>query len=187
MPVIHMHGTTVALIIRHICSDVEFISINILNENLTTDGRVLAYALSQIFDYEPDIIHLSLGTLKKRYIFPLRKIVNEAKRLNIPLVAAAHNLGKISFPAYFKDVIGVKADFFDNCMQYSYKRGFFYAPIGTTGIECIQQILSIRDAKGTSMAAAYITGQLAQILKNNNNLTPKEAKEALIKNITKER
>ncbi len=178
MPVRNLHGTLVAMIIRHICSDVEFISINILDENLSSDGRILAYSLSQVFDYKPDIIHMSLGTLKKRYIFPLRKIVKEAKKLNILVVAAAHNLGKVSYPAYLKDVIGVKSQKFEDCMQYLYKDSFFYAPIGTEGIDCIQKIPDIKNAKGTSMSAAYISGHLAAIL--INNVSPNEAKEVLL-------
>ncbi len=183
IPVRNLHGTVVALIIRHICSEVEFISVNILDENLLTDGRVLAYSLSRIFDYNPDIIHMSLGTLKKRYIFPLRKIVKEAKKLNIQLVAAANNSGKASYPAYLKGVFGVKSDMFDDCARYSYNQGFFYAPPGTYGIDAIQQIPSIRNAMGTSMSAAYISGHLAEILKTKNNLSYKEAKEILLKRL----
>jgi hypothetical protein len=179
----NLHGTIVAAIIRHICSDVECISVNILDENLSTDGRILAYSLSQVFDYKPDIIHMSLGTLKKRYIFPLRKIVKEAKRLNIPMVAAAENSGEVSYPAYLKGVIGVKSEKFENCMQYSYKDRFFYAPLGTDGIDYVQEIPDIRAAKGTSMSAAYISGHLARILNNKNNLSYREAKEALLKGL----
>ena len=185
IPVRSLHGTAVAMIIRHICSEVEFISVNILDENLLTDGRTLAYSLSRVFDYNPDIIHMSLGTLKKRYIFPLRKIVKEAKRLNIQLVAAAENAGRISYPAYLKGVFGVKSDMFDDCMQYSYNRGFFYASPWTYGIECIQKIPEIRTARGTSMSAAYMSGHLAEILKTKNNISHKEAKEILLYRLKK--
>ena len=177
------HGTTVAMIIRHICCDVDFISINILDDKLSTDGRILLYALSQVFDYSPDIIHMSLGTVNKKYILPLRRIVKEARRHHIPLVAAAENTNKVSYPAYLKGVFGVKSDSFDNCKQYYYKRGFFYAPFETGGIDCIQEISSIRDAKGTSIAAAYLTGHLAEIIKRNGKLSLKQIKNALIKGI----
>ncbi len=180
MPVRNLHGTTVAMIIRCICRDVELISVNILDENLMADGRVFVNSLSQVFDDFPDIIHMSLGTLKKKYIIPLHKIVKEAKKLNIPLVAATNNSGKTSYPAYLTGVFGVKSDLLDNYKQYYYQRGFFYAPIGTEGIDCIQEISSIKNAKGTSIAAAYITGHLAVLLKNNQNLSLKEAKAALI-------
>ena len=186
IPLRSLHGTAVAMIIRHICIDVEFISVNILDENLLTDGRILAYSLSKVFDYNPDIIHMSLGTLRKRYIFPLKKIVKEAKRLNIQSVAAADNFGKVSYPAYLKGVFGVKSDMFKDCTLYSYKDGFFYAPLGTESIDCIQKISDIKTAIGTSMSAAYITGHLAEILKSNNNLSYKEAKEVLLHRLKKE-
>lgn len=124
---------------------------------------------------------MSLGTVKKRYIFPLRKIVKEAKRLNITLVAAAENSGKVSYPAYLKGVIGVKADSFDDYMQYSYKQGFFYAPSGIEGIECLQEIQDIKNVRGTSLSAAYISGHLARIVKDKKNLSYNEAIEELLK------
>ena len=185
LPARNLHGTIVAAIIHHICSDVELISINILDENLSSDGRILAYSLSQVFDYKPDIIHMSLGTVKKRYIFPLRKIVKEAKRLNITIVAAAENLQRVSYPAYLKGVIGVKAGWFDDCMKYSYKQGFFHAPAGIDGIEFLQEIPDIQNVRGTSLSAAYISGHLALMLKDKNNLSYKEAKEALQKGLLK--
>ncbi len=182
MPVRNLHGTTVALIIRHICSDVEFISINILDENLSSDGRVLIYALRKVFDYKPDIIHMSLGTLKKRYIFPLSKIAKEAKRQNIHIVAASENSGEVSYPACLKNVFGVKSANFDDYMQYFYKEGFFYAPGGTEGVDSIQKIPCIKNTRGTSLSAAYISGHLARILKDNNSISFKETEEALIQN-----
>jgi len=185
-PVRNLHGTIVALIIRHLCSDVEFVSMNILDENLKTDGRILTFSLRHVFDYKPDIIHMSLGTMKKRYILSLKRIVNQAKKLNVPIVSAAENSGRVSYPAYLKDVIGVKAGEFENCMQYSYKNSFFYAPFGTEGIESIQKIPDMRKVRGTSMSAAYISGHLAVMLKNNNNLSFREAKMALLKKYEKE-
>lgn len=185
LPIRNLHGTIVAAIIRHICSEVEFISVNILDENLTTDGRILAYSLSQVFDYKPHIIHMSLGTVKKRYIFPMRKIVKEAERHNVMLVAAAENLGRVSYPAYLKGVIGVKSDRFEDSMQYSYKSKFFYAPGGISGIECLQQIPYIQNVRGTSLSAAYISGHLARILKDNKDLCYKKAKEALLQGLKK--
>ena len=185
LPVRNLHGTIVSAIIHYICNDVEFISVNILDENLSSDGRILAYSLNQVFDYNPDIIHMSLGTVNKRYIFPLRKIVKEAKRLNITLVAAADNLHRVSYPAYLKGVIGVKSDNFDDCMQYSYKNGFFCAPAGIDGIQCLQGIPDIQNVSGTSLSAAYISGHLAGILKDKNNLSYKEATEALQKGLLK--
>lgn len=183
LPVRNLHGTIVAAIIRHICNEVEFISVNILDENLSTDGRILAYSLSNVFDYKPDIIHMSLGTVKKRYIFPLKKIVKEAKRLNIMLVAASENQGKISYPAYLNGVIGVKADKFDDCMKFSYKNGFFYAPAGIDGIDCLQGIPELQNVRGTSLSAAYISGYLARILTEKNDLSYEEAKETLLQGI----
>ena len=83
-------------------------------------------------------------------------------------------------------MFGVKSGMFRDCTLYSYKDGFFYAPSDTYGIECIQQITEVKTAKGTSLSAAYITGHLANLLKNKKNLSYKEAKEFLIQGSEKE-
>ncbi len=177
----YQHGTIVSLIIRHICSNVEFISINILNDNISTDGRVLLYAMSRAFDYQPDIIHMSLGTTKWKYKRYIRKITKEAGRQNISLVAAVNNQGNISYPAYVKGVFGVKGDNFKDIMHYSYRDDFFYAPLNAPEIQgCHGK--DLKDAVGTSMSAAYITGHIANIRLNMGNLSIEKIKSILILN-----
>jgi hypothetical protein len=177
----YQHGTIVSLIIRHICSNVEFISINILNDNISTDGRVLLYAMSKAFDYHPDIIHMSLGTTKWKYKGYIRKITKEADRQNISLVAAANNQGSVSYPAYVKGVFGVKGGNFKEIMQYSYRDDFFYAPLNASGIQGYDG-KDLKEACGTSISAAYITGHIANIRLNIGNSSIETIKNILIIN-----
>lgn len=153
------HGTTIALIIKNICKNVEFISMNILNENLRADGRVLIYALKQALLLKPDIIHLSLGTTNLRYFFSFKKIIKQAKKSNIIIVAAASNNRSKSYPACLKGVVGVKGDLRLSNLDFRYKHSLFYAPFNTKGIKEIDDIMY--DGAGNSMAAAYITGHIA--------------------------
>ena len=186
IPVRNNHGTFISLIILCICEDVEFISFNVLDEQLKTDARVLLSATSQVFDYEPDIIHMSLGTEKKRYWLDFKKILWEAKKKNVFLVSAASNSGSASYPAYMHGVFGVKADKRLVGSEYYYQKGFFYAPVGVEHIPDVQKIPDYQMACGSSMSAAYITGHLAKYLYNlseNSKWNYNEAKKILIRNI----
>lgn len=155
----HEHGTAVSIIIKTLCSNVEFVSINILDENLLADGRVLIYALSRAFDFNPDIIHMSLGTPKLIYKFQLRKLVCKANKNNISIVAATSNDGKKCYPAYIRGVIGVKA-LYPKSNIYNYTEGFFYASSNPENIPDLEKLKN-NFIQGTSMSAACITGYLS--------------------------
>ncbi|WP_282433578.1 S8 family serine peptidase [Desulfosporosinus metallidurans] len=103
------HGTIIALLIKYIFQEIELISMNILDENLYSNGNLLIYSLKKALLYKPDIIHMSLGTKKWRYRYRLKKLINKAIQEDIVIVSAASNDGKKSYPAYFRNVIGVKS------------------------------------------------------------------------------
>lgn len=182
------HGTVVAGIINHICPDAKLMDVNIFDENLKTSSKVLLNALSHVIDYEPDIIHMSLGTLKKCYNRYFKKVIREAKRKNILLVAAAEETGKKSYPAYLKGVIGVKPDDDLKERQYCYHKGFFYAPPGIEGITRLKCKDVFEEYYGSSMSAAYITGHLAEMIYkwDKEECNYKNAVTALIENVKEE-
>lgn len=165
----HIHGTAIALIIKHICNQVEFFSVNILNEKLTTDCRVLVHALYKVLEFNPQIIHLSLGTTRWRYRFILKKFVKKASAKGIFVVSAADNSGQKSYPAYLNSVIGVKARDLANYNDFLYQNGFFYAPFNLNEIKDAETLGNTSNCNGSSMSAAYITGHLANILLTINN------------------
>lgn len=179
-PVKNGHGTAIALIIKHICSNVEFISVNILNENLQADGRVLVHAMAQTLHFKPDIIHMSLGTTKWRHILPIKRIVGQARKSNIVVVAAANNEGLRSYPAYIKGVVGVKAFGRGGYEDIYFDKGFFHAPSHAMGIPGMEE-LKAKNQVGTSMAAAYITGAIAIAKYRDNFDSMEECVEKIIK------
>lgn len=179
MEVKHSHGTVISLIIRHICSNIELISLNILNENAATDGRILLYAMSRALDYQPDIIHMSLGTTRWKYKRHIKRILREANRRNIALVAAASNQGSESYPAGINGVFGVKSGSFKENQHYSYRSGFFYAPFSGAGIPGYG-LEDLSEASGTSISAAFITGHLANIRLKTGPISNKNLKGKLI-------
>lgn len=171
--VMHPHATIIAHIIKEMFSEIEFISVNILNERLSTDGRVLLYALQRTLEYKPDIIHLSLGTTRLKYILPLKKLVKRALRENISIVCAANNQGKRSYPAFLKGVFGVKADAAYKSENIGYRTKFYYAPLRAENLQILPERPLLEEVSGTSFSAAYITGHIAK-MKYSNSLVKHE-------------
>lgn len=147
------HGTVIAKTIKYICSDVEFISINILDENLSSNGRVLIEALKQSLTYKPHIVHLSLGTTKLKYWYSLKRFTRVLSKNNIIVVSAANNEGKRSYPAYLKDVVGVKGKSMNNDGFY-YDDKFFYASLHLPEALC-KDNEKYKHIYGNSISAAF--------------------------------
>lgn len=181
----HEHATVIALIIKHLCDSIELISINILNERLKTNGKVLTYAFEHALAYNPNIINLSLGTTSLRYKLPLWWLVKKAAKQNTIVVSAAENSGRICYPAYIKGVVGVKGDKNEENAGIRYEDGFFYAPSHIDRIKGIEHLIKMTERSGTSISAAYITGYIASILSNYDNTSNRKTinniKSTLIK------
>jgi hypothetical protein len=163
LPVRHEHGTMVALVIRQMCQQVAITSVNILDERLRGDGRILIHALDQAIERHPKIIHLSLGTSRFRYRFALKRLVNKARKLNIAVVAADSNDSKNVYPASLRHVVGVRADSCSKTTSYGYKKKYFYGPPDLGHVHGIEN-LEHPSVRGNSVAAAYLTGHLSKIL-----------------------
>lgn len=168
------HGTIISLIVREIFRDIEFHDINILDNKLSTDSRMLMYVLERVVKSNIDIVHLSLGTRNLLRLPKLLSLINKASRNGTIIIAAADNTGRISFPAYLKNVIGVKGDQYLESGCY-YKNGFVYAPLSS------KYALSNYDidnkmiySYGTSFSAAYITGHVAKIIYTDRKSSSKE-------------
>lgn len=166
----NMHGTVVACIIQQLSPNVEFINVKVLDEELKADSRVLLNALCKVFDYQPDIIHMSLGTQEKKYIPYFEKIVEESKNNHVMIVAAADNSGNVSYPAYLNGVIGVKADNSLGVNEFYWKDDFFYGPAGVDEIVSLQTISNRRHMCGSSMAAAYITAHICNCMQEQKEI-----------------
>jgi hypothetical protein len=157
------HGTCVSMIIRDLCRNTELISFNILNEKMATDSRIMIYAMNEAIKLEPDIIHMSIGTLKRKYLPYIKQIADMAIQKNITIVAACNNFGIRAYPACLTGVIGVKSLRWTNVKNKIIKRkNYFYAPSKIIDIFGQNELKSSQKMKGTSIAAAYVTGYIAQ-------------------------
>ncbi len=183
------HGTIIADIITLINPDVELIDINILDEKLETNGQIMIQALKKALSFKPDIINLSLGTNNIRYVFELRKLIKEAVKNKIIIVAAYSNNNKITFPAMMKNVVGVKRM---STLKsgvtlksiYFYKNSIFYAPDSAKTIYHLKCKPCSYNMRGNSISAAYISGELS-LIANDKNLTIRDVLNTFITSYTK--
>ncbi|WP_202710732.1 S8 family serine peptidase [Sporosalibacterium faouarense] len=164
------HGTIIAMIIKDLCKSVNFISMNILNERLLSDGRILISSFIRAMKLDPDIIHLSLGTEKLRYKFKLKRLMKKARRKGIIVVTALSNNGNDSYPSNDKNVIRVAGAInLHDKEKFFYRNKVFYAPIYLANING-QELLRNKLVKGNSFAAAYITGHICRLMEIYPNL-----------------
>lgn len=162
----HEHGTAISMVIKSMCEDVEFICLNILDENLQSDGRVLLHAMKKALVFKPDVIHCSLGTSSKKYWFSLSRYIWKARKQGTFIVAAKSNNGEISYPAHIRGVIKVAGSMKCNAEKLYYLENTFYAPFGLEGIEGNEELVNASMA-GNSIAAAYITGYICNLKMQN--------------------
>lgn len=178
------HGTVIADIITLINPDVELIDINILDEKLETNGKIMIRAINIALGLNPDIINLSLGTNSIRYIFELRKLIKKASENKIIIVAAYSNSNMITFPAMMKNVVGVKrmSTLKRNvASKYAYlcKNNTFYAPDSAKTIYHLKCKPCNYNIRGNSISTAYISGELS-LIASNKYFTQKQVLERFI-------
>lgn len=79
-----------------------------INKDITCDA--LCNALMKALSYKPIMVVMSVGTTNINYSKKIYSIVKLYEKSNIPLVCATSNKRKITFPASFREVIGVSWD-----------------------------------------------------------------------------
>ncbi len=158
------HGTAVASIIKKKAPDTELYAIKIFDQSLIVEQKILVESIRWAIDQNVDIINLSLGTTDVQVKQDLLDICKVATKKGIVIVAAEHNSAQESYPAYFPNVIGVKAGEIKGRYNYLFRRG--------ESIECIapgttQRVLWAGGrehiVEGSSFAAPHITGIIALI------------------------
>lgn len=158
------HGTAVASIIKKKAPGTELYIIKIFDQSLIVEQKILIESIRWAIDQNVDIINLSLGTTDAQVKQALSDICKVATKKGIAIVAAEHNSGQESYPAYFSNVIGVKAGEIKGRYNYLFRAG--------ESIECIapgttQRVLWAGGrehiVEGSSFAAPQITGIIALI------------------------
>lgn len=161
------HGTAVYNIIRKTKKYADIINFQITDENEEIDDDALLECLRMIRDkYEFDVINLSLGLSLCNNIIQLRQICDELNSKGVVIVSAFDNLGSISYPAAFKNVIGVTS--IESCRKVG-DFVFFDDDVVNIGANGNLQRLAW-DApdyivsSGNSFACAHVTVQVASLM-----------------------
>lgn len=166
MDIENEHGTMIASCIKYICKDVELIDINILDENLLSNSKVLIKALKYAKSFKPHIINLSLGTTLKRYWIPLKITINSLVKENILIVASVDNCGVKTYPADYKNTIGVKGRNDSDINRIFYCNNYYYASGWEN--EVVYDYKKNNKCYGNSIATAYVTGYFCKVIKKLN-------------------
>lgn len=162
------HGTGVSHIIISNCNaEVIMIKITNLEENLYSKDLILG--LEYIYEnLDVDIINLSLGTIHSELKEELKDICDKIISKGIIIVSSFSNDGSISYPAGFKNVIGVDVNKnIYNIKEYEYIEGGIINIRGAN----IKQYLpynkdKIQYVMGTSFIAPYITAKISNYIEN---------------------
>jgi hypothetical protein len=102
------HGTAIYNIIKKTEKYADIINFQITNKDEEMNYDILVSCLCTIRDeYDVDIINLSLGLSLWDDITQLRQVCSELNEKGVVIVSAFDNIGSISYPAAFENVIGV--------------------------------------------------------------------------------
>lgn len=181
------HGTQVAsTVVMCTPSNVKVAGFKVSNDNRITDSSVLL-ALSYIknMNKRPDIINMSFsGSDMDSHI---ETEINELTDMGVVFVGSAGNEGseKVSFPASYKNVIGV-AGFdkdntpspfsnFGNSIDIS-APGRFTTMLATKDNPATRYIYS----SGTSFSAPIVSAAVAIVCMEHPNYSPKDVKKHLL-------
>ncbi|HEY9390943.1 MAG TPA: S8 family serine peptidase [Mycobacteriales bacterium] len=100
------HGTACASVIRSIAPECDLHSVRVI-ESFAGTGEALLAGLRWAVEGDFDVINISLSTTRRRYVAPLRELLDQAYFTGKLVVAAAHNLAVESYPWRFSSVLSV--------------------------------------------------------------------------------
>lgn len=192
------HGTHVAGIIgalnndygiRGVASDATLYSVKALSHEGTGYVSNIIASLDWAIQNEMDIVNISLGIQTDSPA--LQAIIKKAYSKGILLVAAAGNDGNemglgdnVDFPARYDQVIAVGAiDQFNNRAAFSSTGSDLEVTAPGLNILSTSFNGNYAEMSGTSMAAPFVTGQLAIIKQAYPTLTNNQIRSILSENI----
>jgi hypothetical protein len=180
----YSHGTECAAIISKYAEGITMNSVKIINESDKTTGRQLIKAIEWCLENNIGIVNLSLGTTDINEKKDIRRIINKAISYGMIIVAASSNNDKITYPASFSNVIGVKT-----LRDQSEYEGYLYNCNSIDGVDIlapsVHKLINYYEEEESgrcnSFAAPYITAEIYNIIKKSQQkYTPLEIKYMLL-------
>ncbi len=174
------HGTAIAGIVREKNPAAHLYAAKIFQHNLEASAALLFAAMKWSLKGQVNIIHLSLGLEKQAFRQDLERLCREAFERNIVIIAAARTADDHVYPSVFKTVIGVywNRECDRDRMVYHPSNAIEFGAHGQPrALPGVPQEINFR---GSSFAAAHVTGMAARLLQQNPAGGIKWVKDGLI-------
>lgn len=163
------HGTAVYYLISRYIQDEKVLNMKVFSMDFQPDTFKIIAVLEYIYkNIECKIIHLSNGIVYCDDISELHKICNKIIQKGTIIVAAFENTGILSYPAVFKDVIGV--DWSIECTKIQDFEVVEGNQIDIRGIGSVQRLPwkqeEYKYVSGSSFVAPHVTGLILKQIRN---------------------
>lgn len=170
------HGTVCASIVNRIAPGAEIVPVCILGQNGRCTPGKLAAALELTKRLDVRIINMSLSSNDLFIRHKLKRLTRELEDQGKICVASKSNDRHISFPADFKNVIGVagRIDVFNDGFEYDSQKKIQVTASGATELMEFH-MPGANFFRGNSRAAAIFSGVLADAYAKEKFTTKAEA------------
>jgi subtilisin family serine protease len=174
------HGTACAGTIHSIAPEAELHSMRVIGTNASGTIEQLIQGLRWAIQEGFEVVNLSLGTVQRRQVSIMQELVDQAYFKGQFLVTAANNNRQLSYPAQFASLIAVDNQAFKDPTQFHYRLG--------QPVELVAHGIYVRAPSpggkyrwftGTSFACPQISGLVARLKSELEDLTPFQIKALL--------
>ena len=175
------HGTHVAGIVALVAPDARILPARVLNADGRGNVFAVAAAIDDVVDAGANVINLSFGTEDNTTSKVLNEAIVRAQHAGVAVVASSGNGGSDvhRFPAALKDVFAVAGtDAADTGLAGFSNRGNWVAAAApATAIVSAVPGGGYASWSGTSMAAPFVSGQIALIHSRSPRSTAKQVRD----------
>jgi subtilisin len=179
------HGTACIHQILRIAPDARVVPIRVFGRRLETAPATLLAGIGHAIERGVRVVNLSLGTILAELRDPLYRACEEARRRGMITVAAGRTSWDAAYPAGFDNVIGVSSGRFASPFDYRYRP---HEPMECEAWGVDQPVVSLggveRITRGTSFAAANLTGIVCLLLERHPDATLEQVRELLAMHAT---
>lgn len=164
------HGTALAGVIACREPRASIYALKIFNRQLSTNTKVLLAAIQWALDQQCRLVHLSLGTRLKEHLVELKSLCSRASAMGVAMVASCPSRHDTVYPAALKEVIGVYWS--PSCawddLEYHPNQAIEFGAHGHP--RQLPGLPREMNFKGSSFAAAHVTGMAAKIMAERPSL-----------------
>ncbi|MCR1954633.1 S8 family serine peptidase [Clostridioides mangenotii] len=177
------HGTSCASIIKKEFKDVELFVVKALDKLGKASIQVLEEALKYLLDIDVKIINLSLSVMESNLVQDLYNVCEELIKQGKFIICSVANGFEFSYPAKFDNVIGVKGFILEDENSFWYNKDYDIQCImdNNSYLRCDLNNSYKLFGKCNSQAAAKLTGKIAYIVSENNDIKLNDLNEILEK------